>query len=628
MSSVFAIRLFTTARMTRAILIFSTLTLNAMSSTTVSAYDELTLVRRGSLADFQLANDEQLLEWTGPDATQLPWPRTVPGRSTEVSLRLVPEGRTLIRKLPSLGSITRLSIVGVAMDDSDLNCVIDACHGLRELKLIHPSAIPADEQGDLTDTERCTLNARNVSDNALAKLSELNHLVSLDLGGYSLPTTRLQFLAHMPALESLALCNMTITDDDLRDLRGLNHLKSLKLSKTSVTGTGLRYLRECHSLTSIDLSHCPITDDISQFAKNAPWAQLQAVEIHATRLSTNGIAALKRTLPFTEVTDSDDGPLTPPNPCDAQSLRLHRAALRMLNRLRVADFYGIGNVVTDAVVDPISQRQDGGWVFPYLSVVKGLTTLQAKGCPLSRTALESLRKHVQLEYLNLSDSTLDDAGLKNVVSLLHLKGISLTATRVTDAGVASLANLQTLEGLDFDGTDVTDRALDALRPLPRLRSLTVRNCRIKDDGVQHLAVHTTLETIRLDGTGVTDRSIRLLVKLPRLKYLSLNNCRLSDIGLADLLDAPSLECLCLRGVSVTTSTARKLRQRIKVVDLDGRPPHKVPAQPNLSLWLRPEDLHQKRSSIAWSHSPLLLDASIISVPTKECLDVKAAKSAD
>ncbi len=76
-----------------------------------------------------------------------------------------------------------------------------------------------------------------------------------------------------------------------------------------------------------------------------------------------------------------------------------------------------------------------------------------------------------VQWLDLSGTSVTDAGLAALAPMGHLERLHLDLTRVSDTGLTRLAPLKRLEYLNLRGTAVTDRGLAALRGLPRLRSL-------------------------------------------------------------------------------------------------------------------------------------------------------------
>jgi mono/diheme cytochrome c family protein/uncharacterized membrane protein len=78
-----------------------------------------------------------------------------------------------------------------------------------------------------------------------------------------------------------------------------------------------------------------------------------------------------------------------------------------------------------------------------------------------------------VEWLDLGDTAVTDAGLASVGEMRRLRRLHLDQLKVTDSGLARLSRLRQLEYLNLRGTLVTDKGLAALRTLPRLRSLYV-----------------------------------------------------------------------------------------------------------------------------------------------------------
>src|SRR5438270_3236639 len=73
--------------------------------------------------------------------------------------------------------------------------------------------------------------------------------------------------------------------------------------------------------------------------------------------------------------------------------------------------------------------------------------------------------------IDLSETKVTDAGLKELAGFKHLAALSLGGTPVTDKGLAELAGLAQLESLFLNDTHVTDAGLKALAALTQLRLL-------------------------------------------------------------------------------------------------------------------------------------------------------------
>jgi uncharacterized membrane protein/mono/diheme cytochrome c family protein len=101
-------------------------------------------------------------------------------------------------------------------------------------------------------------------------------------------------------------------------------------------------------------------------------------------------------------------------------------------------------------------------------------------------ALSAIAPAVQ--WLDLSGTSVTDAGLAALAPMRRLERLRLDLTKVTDAGLKRLAPLRQLASLNLRGTAVTDAGLADLRSLPRLRSLYVWQTAVTPAAVQALSL--------------------------------------------------------------------------------------------------------------------------------------------
>jgi internalin A len=556
--------------------LFSICLLAIGSSRPVVADEQMTVGPRGSLVVRPTDKTVQIVEWIGPGSTGLAWPNIDPRRYTILSLRVVPTGLPQVGMVAALTPTWGLNLCGVAMSDDDLKFIVKRCPNLGILRLRDSSTLSADELSDLTDEERDAFSQRKLSGDGLAKLERLKRLMFLEITGYDLPATRLQFVGELKQLRWLSLCNMKITDEDLRLLSGLPNLGRLDLSGTSITGSGLRHLHDCPSLNCITLNRTPVGDELAKTLKDNPLPKLQQLHVHGCKLTPKGISALRNAVPlFCTVVESDHGLLSlsavePAAPRDVQAIRSYRAACELLAGFDIAGFTTTGKTVTGLQIHPQGWAPVGPWVFHYLPAFKGIKNLWLAGCKLSADDLGQLQEHDQLEWLDLSKSTVDDAGIERLAGLPHLRAINLNNTKLTDAALDSLSRLATLERLYLDGTRVTDAGLRAMRYQWNLKILDLRNCAITDEGAQHLAKNEGLEFVRLDNTKVTDRGLRALANLPRLQALSCVNCKITDEGAEKLLRAEHLAHCQLEGTSVSKTLQMSIAEHVSDVQANLR----------------------------------------------------------
>jgi hypothetical protein len=118
--------------------------------------------------------------------------------------------------------------------------------------------------------------------------------------------------------------------------------------------------------------------------------------------------------------------------------------------------------------------------------------------------------------VNLTSSSLTDAGLEHLKGLTQLRTLNLIGTPVTDAGLEHLKGLTQLEELDLCGTEVTDTSMEYLKGLRQLRTLCLFGRPITDAGLVRLMGLARLQTLDLRGTWVTVEGVkRLQQALPK-----------------------------------------------------------------------------------------------------------------
>nr|AAP92144.1 leucine-rich repeat protein N5C [synthetic construct] len=191
----------------------------------------------------------------------------------------------------------------------------------------------------------------------------------------------------------------------------------------------------------------------------------------------------------------------------------------------------------------------------------------------------------RLEKLDLNDTDLTEAGVKDLASVLRsnpsLRELSLSTNKLGDAGVRLL--LQglldpgtRLEKLYLEDNDLTEAGLkdlaSVLRSNPSLRELNLSDNKLGDAGVRLLLQGlldpgTRLEELQLRNTDLTEAGVEDLASVlrsnPSLRELSLSNNKLGDAGvrllLQGLLDPGTrLEKLYLRNTDLTEAGMKDL----------------------------------------------------------------------
>ena len=137
-----------------------------------------------------------------------------------------------------------------------------------------------------------------------------------------------------------------------------------------------------------------------------------------------------------------------------------------------------------------------------------------------------------------ANGQMTDAVLARIAGLEHVTSLQLGGSKaLTDDGVRHLARMPQLRHLDLSGTQLTDRALEVLRALPALESLSLSWTRVTDAGCAHLSGCQRLQRVDLSGTSTGDGAIQALAGKPALRHFR-SGGEVTDAGLPLLHQFP------------------------------------------------------------------------------------------
>ena len=139
-----------------------------------------------------------------------------------------------------------------------------------------------------------------------------------------------------------------------------------------------------------------------------------------------------------------------------------------------------------------------------------------------------------------------------------LRGLYAGDAWVDDDQLAHVAAQRRLRLLDLSGSSVTDAGVDHLVGLAELEDLRLQGTRVSDRGVARLASLPALARLSLAETAVTDAGVAALARAPALATVDLRRTRVTSEGIACLLEAPSL-----RSVVVPWHVRGRLRRRLR-----------------------------------------------------------------
>jgi hypothetical protein len=182
--------------------------------------------------------------------------------------------------------------------------------------------------------------------------------------------------------------------------------------------------------------------------------------------------------------------------------------------------------------------------------------------PLEDGDLAWVSAFPQLKDLDLSNSLVTDAGMRELRGLRQLRKLSLWGTRITDAGVESLRGLTELEDLDLGGTRISDAGLKSLAGLAKLTSLRLGATKVSDAGLASLLPLTQLELLTLNDTAVSDAGMSQVGKMAQLETLCLDHTQIGRAGLERLATLSRLENLYAKQSRIDENCAKPFRAKM------------------------------------------------------------------
>ena len=171
---------------------------------------------------------------------------------------------------------------------------------------------------------------------------------------------------------------------------------------------------------------------------------------------------------------------------------------------------------------------------------KGLARLSKlthlKELRLAQTQVKgsSLAPFVELRYLDLSYTPVNNEGLASLEGMTQLSKLYLRDTFITDEGLKHLSGLKNLTELDLYGTRVSDAGLPDLKNLTSLRKLNLLGAAVTDAGLDELAGMVELRELNLYRTRITNAGLERLKKMKHLATLDLRYTRATRAGIDSL----------------------------------------------------------------------------------------------
>lgn len=418
-----------------------------------------------------------------------------------------------LKELKGFEYLTSLNLKGTRVTDCGLRALADlrrlndlqlprvtdaTLHTLAEIDLLHALSPPGSSGGrrptSANEVRSLTLlGCPGVTDDGLKAIKKLSHLTSLDLAGLGVTDNGLNEIRCLANLTVLNLYNTRVTAGGLRELRDLKQLATLYLSpdqitneslgvlievgllhtlpdyfqkegdrprntndvhtlilrETRVTDAGLWQLMKLPRLVSLDLRNTHVTDD---GLRTLYHNQLTSLDLSNTVITDAGLKEIKRLTQLTAL-KLNDTKVT--DACLKELLGLTKLRLLEVN----------GNVVTDRSLKSLA---DAGLVHALWLA--------------HMYEFERPKSDAEVRSLNLYDTAVTDAGLRELHRLRQLNNLRLREDVVTDAALKALYEIGLLHALDRAEAEGGKRPMN----VAEVRSFHLANSKVTTAGEMFL----------------------------------------------------------------------------------------------------------------------------------------------
>jgi hypothetical protein len=432
--------------------------------------------------------------------------------------------------------------------------------------------------------ELTSLYAGVITDAAMERMPQLDHLTHLDLSGSTLLTDEgARHLARMPQLEILELggWKSPITDRAFATLRSLSRLRQFKTCwSQGITDAAIANLEGLEHLEEVNLMGTPTGD--GAIASLAGKRALR--RFHTGRSVTDaGIPLLHRFPVFASwqggelkygLMGAGSGPnhLMLDGPFTDQGV----AGLAGLDGLFGVSFFWHSPAFTSAGLAPLKELANLGFVgcegercndeaMRHIGAIPRLRMLMGQGTVAGDAGFQALSRSRTLEYIWGRESVnLRDGGVAALATMPSLRGIAMSFQNVTDAGLSALPHFPAL--VQLDPMDVSDEAFRYVGACTRLEALWCMYCRDTGDRATEHIADLKLKSYYAGATQITDRSLEILGRMNSLEKLEFWQCgNLTDAGVAHLTRLPRRREIALDGLThVTRDGAARFPSNVRV----------------------------------------------------------------
>jgi ankyrin repeat protein len=387
-----------------------------------------------------------------------------------------------------------------------------------------------------------------MTDGALARIVEIDHVTSLSLGGSrELTDDGVLQLARMPQLERLNLSEYPggkLTDRGLEVLKHLPYLRDFEMTwQAGITDAGIANLQFCEQLENVDLMGSPTGDGAIAALQGKPKLR----RFGTGRLTTDAGLPLLQNFPLMKRWHAGGARLLIDGPFTDAGL----AGIVGLEGVEDLDlFWHVDHVTAEG--------------FAHLVRLPNLMKLGCDGELSNNAAMRHIGMIPRLRALRAQESAATDEGFEALAQSKTLEGFwGRNSEHFGSRAMIAFSKMPSLKNLGVSLKSVGDDALATLPNFPELRELTPVG--LEDEGFRHVGKCARLErltcmycrdttdlatehigglTIRYYYAGltkITDRSLQILGGMHSLEQIDLYECKgVTDAGLVFLAGLPRL----------------------------------------------------------------------------------------
>ncbi len=471
-------------------------------------------------------------------------------------------------RLAELRALRTLRLFDCKIDDAVME-VIGRCSTLVNLQIKQNLAITDVGVRRLTglwQLEDLDISITSATAASLPSLAKCVNLHTLRMGFWKQTEfTSLAPLTKLVKLQHLELTSNKISDAALADLRSLPRLRELHLEYTQITDACVESLLACPDLRMLHVHFCLIKVD--GIRKLAASPTLSIIQINGLPIKPEALQPLAEGMPQIVLV----------HPKLKEFYQADQAAVDWAKSAgaNVGDFYldgcdnnvVVGNPLSLDFRRPMGPAQD----LERLSALKNVGVLkfawEAKpDAATLKTALAILGRRPALETVSLPGaSALTPAELSQLHKHASLANVSFSLDAgITDEHLLFLGKVPQLRSLTLElSPHVTDRIWTLLQDRWELQSIVIACPKVTGKGISALKNLPRLAKVSLRDTRIGSTELAEVAQLSHLDHICLDRTAVDDAGLAHLADCSELRVVEVRRTKVTaagvTGSARPCR---------------------------------------------------------------------